>query len=76
MSKVQVVCNQPLDQNQQAMANKIAQYGVDNGYSTAEIAIAVKTAFIESSLGDDESTPAPTTDNPNPTARGGQWGRS
>jgi hypothetical protein len=52
MSNAQVISNVALNSNQQAVANQIAQYGLDHGYSESEIEIAVKTAFIESSLGE------------------------
>src|SRR5271157_668793 len=70
MSNAQIICNTTLNASQQAMANKIAQYGLEHNYSSSEIEIAIKTAFIESSLGTLEGTPAATADNPNPTASG------
>lgn len=47
-----------LNSNQQAVAAEIVTYGVSNGYSQADIANAVKTAFIESGLGEN-TVPAP-----------------
>ncbi len=51
MTKASVICNEHLSSSQQQIANKIARYGLNNGYSDHEIEIAIKTAFIESSLG-------------------------
>ena len=59
-----------LSKSQQETAQKIADYGAENGFSDSEVATAVKTAFIESSLGDNMGPPPPEPGNPNPTASG------
>ena len=46
-----------LNANQTAIATRIANYGREHGYSEADISIAIKTAFLESSLGDNMGTP-------------------
>ena len=40
-----------LNAQQQAVAQQISQYGQQHGFSTDQIQTAVKSAFIESSLG-------------------------
>ncbi|MBF0558562.1 MAG: hypothetical protein HQL08_07250 [Nitrospirae bacterium] len=63
-------CNKSLEPAQQATADRIIEYGLDKGYSFAEIEIAIKAAWIESNLGKYLGPPHPTPDNPHPTASG------
>jgi len=50
----------PLTTNQTTVAKQIAQYGVDHGFSNADIQIALKTADIESTLGNNLQNPTST----------------
>jgi hypothetical protein len=59
-----------LSQSQQQVMQQITDYGVQHGFSNEQIAIAIKTAYIESSLGANMGSPLPTPDNQNPTASG------
>jgi hypothetical protein len=59
-----------LSQSQQQLVQKITDYGVQHGFSNEQIAIAIKTAYIESSLGTNMGTPLPAPGNLNPTASG------
>jgi hypothetical protein len=59
-----------LNKNQAATKQQIISFGKENGYTDAQIEIAVKAAFLESSLGENTGPPSPTADNPHPTATG------
>jgi len=59
-----------LNADQTAIMSQFIQYGIDHGYSNSDIQIAVKAAYIESSLGQSIGPPAPLSGNPYPTASG------
>ncbi|MHB8849412.1 MAG: hypothetical protein ACYC43_13345 [Burkholderiales bacterium] len=59
-----------LTEAEKTMVLRIVAYGDGHGFSDAEIRIAVKAAYIESTLGSDMKTPKPTPENPHPTAKG------
>lgn len=66
----QALINVNLSSSQRAVMQQIINYGVKNGFSASDIVIAIKTAYIESSLGVNLGPPLPTPENPNPTATG------
>jgi hypothetical protein len=55
---------------QQDIVRQITNYGAEHGFSASDIAIAIKTAYIESSLGANVGTPPPAPGNEHPTASG------
>jgi len=59
-----------LNAKQKAAMGQIARYGVAHGYTPGDIQVAAKTAWIESKLGKFPGPPAPTPENPHPTASG------
>lgn len=50
----------PLSQDQQNVINEIIDYGTSNGFSEADIQLAVNSAYIESSLGSNLDNPDST----------------
>ncbi len=67
---IQPISNQKLSKQQWEVMKKIIDYGTQNGFSNEDIEIAIKTAWIESKLGEWLGPPPPTPMNPNPTASG------